>query len=189
MEHFAWEPQFLRLIAPSSMLLDEGILSTLVSTRYAFRGIDVRTQILYALFDQALFGTFYPHGQQQQQQNPSLYHSTQFFALLHQQHNVPYAEGTHWHTRFGHLVTYGAGYYGYLYSQVFALDIWKTRFAVATSDVVAGDDDKHDDVMSRREGTRLWKDMLIHGGGKDPNVMLRDVLGRAPNVDTFFDRA
>jgi Zn-dependent oligopeptidase len=76
--------------------------------------------------------------------------TTEIFAKLHKDSNIPYAEGTHWHSRFGHLVTYGAGYYGYLYSQVFAGDIWQHCF--------------EGDNLRRESGERLWQNMLIHGG-------------------------
>ena len=69
-------------------------------------------------------------------------------------------------------VTYGAGYYGYLYDQVFAADIWETRFAK--------------NPLGQEEGEVLWKEMLIHGGSRDPNIMLKNVLGREPSLDAFF---
>ena len=69
-------------------------------------------------------------------------------------------------------VSYGAGYYGYLYDQVFAADIWETRFA--------------NNPMGQEEGELLWKEMLIHGGARDPNTMLKNVLGREPSLDAFF---
>jgi intermediate peptidase len=119
--------------------------------------------MLYALFDQALFGV----------PDPNRVSTTELFAKLHRINNVPYAEGTHWHSRFGHLVTYGAGYYGYLYSQVFAADIWKYRF--------------QGDSLQRESGECVWRDMLIHGGAKDPNVMLQSILKREPSVDSFFE--
>ena len=31
---------------------------------------------------------------------------------------MPAPRGTHWMTRFGHLTSYGATYYGYLYDKV-----------------------------------------------------------------------
>jgi intermediate peptidase len=118
---------------------------------------------LYALFDQALFGV----------PDRNRGSTTDLFAKLHRENNVPYAEGTHWHSRFGHLVTYGAGYYGYLYSQVFAADIWKHGF--------------EGNSLQRTSGDDVWHKMLIHGGAKDPNIMLRDVLKREPSVDAFFE--
>jgi intermediate peptidase len=65
----------------------------------------------------------------------------------------------------------GAGYYGYLYAQTFAADVWTK---VSTQ-------------HSRQGGMKIWKEMLIHGGAKDPKEMLIAVLGREPRVDAFFE--
>jgi intermediate peptidase len=68
-----------------------------------FRGVEVQTQIVRSKFDQALFGP-----------NPCAVllggcTSTEMFEQLHRKADVPFASGTHWHSRFGHLVTYGVG--------------------------------------------------------------------------------
>ena len=91
---------------------------------------------------------------------------------------MPFAKGTHWHSRFGHLVTYGAGYYGYLYAQTFAADIWRSTLASSM--------DSSEKETVKDGGTKIWKDMLVHGGAKDPKDMIRTVLGREPSVDPFF---
>jgi intermediate peptidase len=165
-ENYAWDPQFLSLVARHYVTgerIPEDAVQKLIQSRNEFRCIEIQTQMLYALFDQALFGV----------PDPSRPSTTELFAKLHRDNNVPYAEGTHWHSRFGHLVTYGAGYYGYLYSQVFAADIWKHRF--------------QGDSLQRESGECVWRDMLIHGGAKDPNVMLQSILTREPSVDSFFE--
>jgi intermediate peptidase len=68
-----------------------------------FRGVEVQTQIVRSKFDQALF-----------EPNPCALSlggctSTEMFERLHRKADVPFASGTHWHSRFGHLVTYGVG--------------------------------------------------------------------------------
>jgi intermediate peptidase len=134
--------------------------------------VEVQTQIVHSKFDQALFGP-----------NPCAASlggctSTEMFERLHREAGVPFASGTHWHSRFGHLVTYGAGYYGYLYAQTFAADIWTS--------VLASSSTSSSDAVRREGGTKIWKEMLIHGGAKDPKEMIHNVLGREPSVDPFF---
>lgn len=174
-EQYVWDPNFLTLLArhhETGEQIPNELIQQLVQSRNDFRCMDVQNQILYARFDQAIFGIpSSPTGTTTTPSNNST--TTQLFAQLHKQHHVPYAEGTHWHSRFGHLVTYGAGYYGYLYAQVFADDIWKERF--------------RGDSLRRESGDRLWGDMLVHGGAKNPNAMLRTVLGREPKVDSFLE--
>jgi hypothetical protein len=68
-----------------------------------FRGVEVQTQIVRSKFDQALFGP-----------NPCAASlggctSTEMFEQLHRKADVLFASKTHWHSQFGHLVTYGVG--------------------------------------------------------------------------------
>ncbi|KAL3789423.1 hypothetical protein HJC23_001971 [Cyclotella cryptica] len=176
METYARDPSFL-----SKVLARHYITGLPMSHRRArhlalshvdFRGVEVQTQIVHSRFDQALFG--------ETPCSPSLggCTSTEIFGRLHQEAGVPYAMGTHWHSRFGHLVTYGAGYYGYLYAQTFAADIWAKAASTSTSS---------SSETVRQGGMKIWKEMLIHGGAKDPKEMLVAVLGREPSVDAFFD--
>jgi intermediate peptidase len=159
MENFAWDPEFLRIVAVhhrTGETIPGAIVQRLLASRYAFSGIERQNQIIYALFDQRLFG----------RQAGERVSSVELFDELHRANGMPHAAGTHWHSRFGHLVTYGAGYYGYLFSQVFAGDIWKECFQGRS--------------LSRESGDRLWHRMLMHGGAKDPWLMLEDMLGRPP---------
>ena len=163
-ESYVWDPTFLNFIGKhysTGEHISEKAVSSLIASRNAFRALEVQTQIVYSRFDQEIFGPRAGHAS-----------TTDIFARLHKEHAVPYAPGTHWHSRFGHLVTYGSGYYGYLYSQVFAADIWQKCFSA--------------NPLSSAEGKMLWKELLRHGGARDPNVMLSTVLGREPTVESFF---
>lgn len=167
LENFVWDPEFLRVLGrhhSTGEVIPDDDIQRLRDSRNSFHGIERQNQILYALFDQTIFGNPISSN------SPTIKSTTNIFGDLMRHHGVPYAEGTHWHSRFGHLVTYGSGYYGYLYSQVFAEDIWKTCF--------------EGNSMSRQAGERIWKKMLIHGGARDANLMLKDVLGRPSKVDS-----
>jgi len=116
------------------------------------------------MFDQTIFG--------QPEKWQSAGSTTDLFEKLHCENDLLFARGTHWHSKFGHLVSYGAGYYSYLYASLFSADIWKESFS--------------HDAFSRSAGEKYWKEILIHGGSKDPNQMLKSMLGRGPKVDSFF---
>ena len=166
MENYVWDPEFLQILGRHHVdghAIPDHLVEGLRKSRYEFHAVERQNQILYALFDQKLFGVPITDPS-----SPTRVNTAEIFAGLHREHGIPYAEGTHWYSRFGHLVTYGAGYYGYLYSQVFASDIWKECF--------------EGNSLSRKAGERLWKKVLIHGGASDPNVMLEDLLGRPPHV-------
>jgi len=159
MENFVWDPEFLKILAVNDQtgeVLPEDTIHKLRRSRYEFYAIERMNQIIYATFDQKLFG----------KPDPSGVSTSELFAGIHRDFGVPYAENTHWYTRFGHLVTYGGGYYGYLYAQVFAADIWKSLF--------------EGNSLSRNAGDQLWHKMLIHGGAKDPRHILADLLGQPP---------
>ena len=167
MEHYVWDEQFLPVLAKTvhGEPIPERLIHGLRQSHQLFRCLELQNQIVLASFDQRIFG------------NPneaSFKASTaDLWADLHKQYQIPFAEGTHWYSNVGHFVTYGAGYYGYLYSQVFASDIWHELF-------------QHR-CLERSSGERMWKQLLMHGGARDANVMLRDLLGRDPAVDTFWD--
>jgi hypothetical protein len=41
-------------------------------------------------------------------------------------------------------------------------------------------------TVRRDGGMKIWKEVLIHGGAKDPKEIIHAVLGREPSVDPFF---
>ncbi|QQR49351.1 Zn-dependent oligopeptidase [bacterium] len=88
-------------------------------------------------------------------------------------HNVRFEPETHHYAAFGHLNGYGAKYYGYMWSKVFALDIFYEI--------------KKNGLLNPVMGQKYIKAILAHGGAKDPNEMLKDFLGREPNQDAFLD--
>ena len=75
------------------------------------------------------------------------------------------------YTAFGHLTGYAAKYYGYLWSKVFALDLFDTI--------------KQHGLLDGAIGQRYVNAVLAKGGSQDPNELLVAFLGREPN-DTAF---
>ena len=173
MEQYVWDPQFLPILAQNTMTgesIPDSMIQALVYNRNQFRCLEIQNQIVLSLFDQEIFGNATTtQGQQQDKQKDT----KAIWAALHRQHHVPFVDGSHWFTNVGHLVTYGGGYYGYLYSQVFANSIWNQLF--------------HNRSLDRESGERIWKKMLIHGGSRDANLMLEDLLGHKPTVDNYWN--
>lgn len=76
---------------------------------------------------------------------------------------------------FGHIVGgYDAGYYGYLYSQVFSADMYESVFSA--------------DPMSKASGTRYRREILEPGGSRDEMESLTSFLGRPPSDQAFLKR-
>jgi intermediate peptidase len=164
MENFCWDERFVQMFAKhylSKVPLPDELAKKLANSRCLFQNLEIQNQIVYAQLDQAIFGL-----------NNHIT-TVEIFEELHRRHSIPYAKGTHWHTKFGHLISYGAGYYGYLFDQVFAADIWEECFRA--------------NPLSRSSGDKLRNNILIHGGAMDPEKMLMGMLGRASTVDAFFN--
>jgi Zn-dependent oligopeptidase len=41
--------------------------------------------------------------------------------------------------------------------------------------------------LKRESGEKIWKKMLIHGGARDANIMLEELLGHKPTVDHYWN--
>ncbi len=86
-------------------------------------------------------------------------------------HN-PFAEGTHFIAAFDHLSGYGANYYGYLWSKVYAQDIFSVF-------------EKHG-VLDPATGIKYRKTILEKGATQEEEDMLKNFLGRKPNSAAFL---
>ena len=73
---------------------------------------------------------------------------------------------------FGHLTGYQGGYYGYLWSKVFAEDMAE-RF-------------KDLGMLSPEAGAYYRMHVLSRGGSADASDMLHDYLGRDPKLDAYI---
>ena len=159
LENFVWDAEFLAILCQANgRPLPDDTVNALVSSRNQFRCLEMQNQIALSRFDQEIFGGPAIPGRPQQ-----------IWEQLHAEYGIPYVPGSHFYTNVGHFVTYGAGYYGYLYSQVFADAIWKQVFTPRS--------------MDRTAGQKLWQGMLIHGGARDARTMLNEILGgRQPTI-------
>ena len=80
--------------------------------------------------------------------------------------------GTRFPASFGHLMSgYAAGYYGYMWSEVLALDMLSGF---------------HGKLMNPVDGKRYRTDILSQGGQQPPEKLVEHFLGRAPNNEAFF---
>ena len=86
--------------------------------------------------------------------------------------HMAFCEDNHFYTSFGHLTGYGAKYYGYLWSKVFALDIFAEI--------------KKHGLLDPVIGQKYVKEVLSKGGAQDPNELLYNFLGREANEHAFF---
>jgi thimet oligopeptidase len=84
----------------------------------------------------------------------------------------PFLDGTHMQASFGHLMGYAAGYYGYLWSKVYAQDMFSVF--------------EKNGVMDKETGLKYRDVILSKGGSRDEMGMVVEFLGREPNQDAFL---
>jgi thimet oligopeptidase len=86
--------------------------------------------------------------------------------------NSVFVETNNSYASFGHLMGYGPGYYGYMWSKVFAQDLFNEILMQG--------------LLNSEIGKKYICAILAPGGSKDPNELLEDFLGRKPNQEAFF---
>lgn len=80
--------------------------------------------------------------------------------------------GALYQASFGHLVGYQGAYYGYMWSLVYAQDMFQKFEELG--------------LLSPEAGMYYRTKILGRGGSLDEDAMLRDYLGREPNMDAFM---
>ena len=78
----------------------------------------------------------------------------------------------HFYASFGHLTGYGAQYYGYMWSKVFAVDLFAQI--------------KKMGLLNPAVGEKYVAEVIGQGGSVDPNDLLENFLGRKPNQKAFL---
>ncbi|CAN5388851.1 M3 family metallopeptidase [soil metagenome] len=161
-EEWARRPESLALFAQvcsSCPVLDADQVARLEAARQFDSGIRYATQWQYASFDMTL-STGEPKS------------ALATWAALQRASPLGYVDGTLGMSSFSHLVGgYGAGYYGYLWSESIALDM-----------LSAFGDRLLDPAVGKR-----YRDTILAPGGERPAMdLVEQFLGRKPNSDAFF---
>jgi Zn-dependent oligopeptidase len=86
---------------------------------------------------------------------------------------LPFADGSHFICSFGHLNGYAANYYGYLWSKVYAQDMFSVF--------------KKNGVMDKATGIRYRKGILEMGATEPEINIVEKFLGRKSNSDAFLE--
>jgi thimet oligopeptidase len=149
----------LQELSPDSPPIDATIVERLGASRRFGRGINYARQHLYATFDMSLAS-----------ETPRK--SLETWQEMEGRTPMGYVDDTAFPGTFGHIAgDYAAGYYGYMWSEVLALDML-SAFG--------------DDLMNEETGHR-FRDMILSRGGEQPaRTMVRNFLGREVNSAAFF---
>ncbi len=166
-ENWAWEYDALKLFAKHSgtgEVLPAELHKKMLASKNAGSGLNILQQIFYGELDMTLEDKFDADG------NVS---TTDVVKELQNKITLyPYLEGTHMQSSFGHLKGYGAGYYGYLWSKVYAQDMFSVF--------------KKNGIMDQKTGLR-YRDIILAKGSSEPEIdLVKDFLGREPDPDAFI---
>ena len=149
---------------PACPAVDAQMMQRLDAARKFGRGIQYARQHLYASFDMAVYGR--QAGQDKQHDALFIWQKMETATPL------GYTPGTAFPGQFSHIVHgYGAGYYGYMWSEVLALDML-SQFA--------------DRLMNPLVGQRFRHEILERGSERTGAAMVHDFLQRDPSPQAFF---
>lgn len=155
-----WESlRTLHDTVPSAPELDEALVERLAAARRFGQGIRYARQHLYASFDMALA-------------SPEPGRAMDVWRAMEGDGLMGHVEGTAFPGTFGHITNgYAAGYYGYMWSEVIALDMLSAFDG---------------DLMSEETGRRFRDVILARGGEKDASELVEEFLGRPVSNEAFF---
>ncbi|KAE9191249.1 Thimet oligopeptidase [Phytophthora fragariae] len=165
LENWCWEKEPLQRLSShyeTGEKLSDDLVARLISTKNANTGLLNKRQLLFAIFDQTIHS-------KPKSNTAQLLKQLQTEIML-----IDMTPETNFAGSFGHLAGgYDAQYYGYMWSEVFSMDMFVSRF-------------KKEGLMNPKTGLAYRELILARGGTVDASVMLKDFLGRAPNQDAFL---
>lgn len=149
--------QFCKSPCPA---VDAALVGKMTAMHNYGRGIRYARQLLFASFDMSLYDA-----------KPGDPMAT--WARMEGATPLGYTKGTQFPGTFNHVMSgYGAGYYGYMWSEVLALDMLSAF---------------NGKLINPEVGAR-YRDKILSRGSERPGMeMARDFLGREPNSRAFFD--
>ena len=148
---------FKEVCASCPQLTHDDIARLEAARRYG-QGLRYARQWLYASFDMALSTDPQP--------------PLAVWKALENATPLGYVEGTSFPSSFSHIANqYGAGYYGYMWSEVLALDMLSPFKA---------------NMLDPKVGARYRDTILAQGSQEEEMALVRRFLGREPSNQAFF---
>ncbi|VAW11974.1 Thimet oligopeptidase [hydrothermal vent metagenome] len=163
LENWVWDKKMLNILSKhykTKKNLPKGMLDNMLKAKDHMVYYFTMRQLVLAMFDLTLHT--------KNIKNPSnLYND-----LVKEYVGVTFPKENIWPAGFGHLMGYDAGYYGYMWSKVFASDMF-TKF-------------QKNGLLDKKIGDRYKKWILEKGSSMDEMELLKKFLGRKPSNKAFL---
>lgn len=166
-ENWVWDPAVLATFAKhyqTGAVIPKELVASMVRARNLGSGMDAENQFYYGLTDQA-----YETTKDGTVDTTAI--ARDLYSTITMYKTVP--DNTYYQASFGHLINYSAGYYGYMWSLVYASDM-AVRF-------------KQLGMLNPEAGMYYRKKIISQGGTRDAMDLVRDYLGREPRLDSFLE--
>ena len=167
LENWVWQKESLALFAKhyeTGNRIPDVLVDKMIAAKNINSGTKGLQQVFYGILDFTLNDGYDPDGDKS---------STELVMQLQNAITLyPYQKGTHQQASFGHLNGYGAAYYGYKWSEVYAQDMFSIF--------------REKGILDPKTGLRYRNIILEKGGTVDPLDLVKEFLGREPNSDSFL---
>lgn len=143
--------------------LPDELIEKIIAAKRCDAGLMVRRQVMQGKLSLMLF-------EAGEQKNPSALHKKLVEQLLSD--IVVFDSANNFPASFGHLGEYGSRYYCYMWSKVYALDMFEhiKKFGLLNYEI----------------GKHYIEKVIGKGGSVDPEILIADFLGRQPTTDAFL---
>lgn len=166
-ENWTWDYKALKLFAKhyeTGEVLPTDLFEKMIAAKNVGSGNATLGQIFYGTIDMTIHDKYNPN---ETRTTTDIVRELRDSIMF-----TPYREGTHLQAAFGHLNGYAASYYGYLWSKVYAQDMYSIF--------------EEEGILNPEVGQRYREYILAPGANKEPMELVKKFLGREPSAEAFY---